>query len=181
MDLEHAHMHPTPDERFRDGYPYVEALKQAHATYAGFHGRMSEWYPAYKHLHEYIVNRLGYWYFIDGYALPDEVISHAKAMLTLAVQNMGFAVAYNRYEARVRIVSDNGATYDIPCSGCDNTRWQPNTRYTENIKLKFDNVPIGNYEVHFGLFNSENRAVEFAVKTEHISDGYIVLGNIRVV
>ena len=181
VDLEHEHMSGTSNERFRDGFSYLEALKQAHATYAGFHGSMSKWYPAYKYLHEYIANRLGYWYFIDGYALPDEVISNAKSILTLDVQNLGFAVAYNKYEARVRLMSDNGAYYDVPCCGCDNTRWQPNTHCTENIKLKFDNVPVGNYEVHFGLFNSENRAIEFAVKAEHVSDGYIVLGNIKVV
>ncbi len=180
VDLEHEHLSGTSNERFRDGFSYLEALKQAHATYTGFHGAISEWYPKYKHLHDYIANRLGYWYFIDGYALPNEVYSNATAVLTIDVHNSGFSVAYNKYEAKLKLVANNGDSFHVTCSGCDNTHWMPNERCTENIRLKFDNIPDGEYLVYFGLFDKYNRAVEFAIKQKHITDGYINLGSIKV-
>ncbi len=180
VDLEHEHMRGTSNDRFRDGLSYIEALRNSHATYAGFHDWITNWYPKYKYQHEYIANRLGYWYFINGYAIPDEVTSNAKATLTIDVHNSGFAVAYIKYEAKVKLISDSGDCYDIHCSGCDNTRWQPNERCIENIQLKFSGVPTGEYKICFGLFNDECKAIEFAVKNEHVHNGYIELGNINV-
>ncbi len=180
IDLEHEHLHGTSNERFKDGFSYVEALKQAHATYSGFHGKISSWYPKHKNLHEYIANRLGYWYFIDGFAIPKEVYAEAKAVLTIDVHNDGFAKAYRKYDARVKLVSENECCYIIPCNECDNTRWEPNESYTENIKLIFKGVPKGKYKIYFGLFDKENRPIEFAIKQKYVSDGYIRLTDIII-
>lgn len=40
------------------------------ATYAGFHGFVTKWIAEQRPLHEYLANRLGYWYFIEGFSLP---------------------------------------------------------------------------------------------------------------
>lgn len=180
VDIEHEHMKFTTPERAKSGLPYIEALRQAHATYSGFHHWVREWHQNNEYLHDYIANRLGYWYFIDGYALPNEVPVKAKAILTIDVHNSGFAVAYKKYDARIRLFGEDGATFDLECNDCDNTKWHPNENVTEHIKLKFDNIPTGKYKIGFGLFNKDNRAIEFAVKNEYVSDGYVILGDITV-
>lgn len=55
---------------FRAGYPHTEALRRVKATYAGFHGYVTTWMAEHRHLHEYLANRFGYRYFIEGFTLP---------------------------------------------------------------------------------------------------------------
>jgi hypothetical protein len=66
VDIEFCHIYHNIPERFKEGLPIIEALKTAHATYAGFHGYEEDWYEKTEYLTDYLTNRLGYWLFIDG-------------------------------------------------------------------------------------------------------------------
>lgn len=179
VDLEHAHQQLTSPEALRDGLGFMEALKTAGASYAGFHGYVSQWYPQNRCVHDYITNHLGYWYFIDGFALPD-LISGTKAILCLDVTNHGWAKAYHCYEARVRLEDKEGNIFEIPCTGCDNTRWLSGKSQTEHLRLDLSCLTVpGEYILSFGLFWGD-RSIQFGLKKELMKDGYYRLGKVKV-
>lgn len=179
VDLEHAHQQLTSPEAIRDGLGFMEALKNAGASYAGFHGYVSQWYEKYPAVHSYIANRLGYWYFIDGFTLPD-LIPGTRAVLSLDIRNGGWAKAYHNYEARVMLEAEDGTVYLVPCTGCDNTRWLPGENVTEHLKLDLSGVAKpGTYTLRFGLFWGE-RPIRLGLKQELYADGFYRLGKVTV-
>ncbi|MCQ2433464.1 MAG: beta-galactosidase, partial [Clostridia bacterium] len=67
IELEHYSMvRPDHDMYFRGGFTIAEALKHAHATFAGFHAVPRKWLRNELYLTEYCANRLGYWFFIPS-------------------------------------------------------------------------------------------------------------------
>lgn len=91
VDLEFEHYADViadPD-RFAAGLPFIEACRRAHATYAGFHGYPRPWLKQFPYLTEYLANRLGYWYFVDGLRLTD-FQAGADNCLILRMENRGF-------------------------------------------------------------------------------------------
>jgi len=177
INIENSHQQFTPPERFRDGLTLLEALKNSHATYAGFHGYISEWWPKNQYLHEYLANRLGYWYFIHGAELPDTISE--KAELKVHIENRGFSRAFHLYQTSVLLVDENGNSYETACVSPDNRLWEPNRPTVVSVPLSLKNVPVGNYEVYYGL-KEGSRPILFGVKAEFCRNGLVSLGNVRV-
>lgn len=178
VDLEHEHFRFTSADTFRNGLAYLEALKRAGATYAGFHGYITKWWPENKHFHCYVANRLGYWYFLDSFSLPP-AMAGKKAYLTLNVRNEGFARAYNKYTAKAFVEDSLGNRFQLECGDIDNTAWLPGNEYAARLSLDFKNVKKGMYTLYFGLF-SDQTPVKFAIKPEYYENGYCKFGNIVV-
>ncbi|MBE6612292.1 MAG: DUF4832 domain-containing protein [Ruminococcaceae bacterium] len=167
VDLEFAHYRMMQTADFKNGFPLIDALAKTHATFAGFHGYADKWLDEQKNLHDYIANRLGYWYFLPGMELA-ECVSGLPTLMRLYVENRGFARAYHPFTLRIYAVP-----YDSAVSGetryllCEQTGanlcWESGNTACETLRLDFRGVPAGEYELCVGLYEG-GRAVRFAVK-----------------
>ena len=179
IEFEHYHAVLKRPEDWQDGLPFIDALRRTHATFAGFHGYPRPWLKQFPHLTRYVANRLGYWYFIEGAQLP-EIVSGARNLISLVVQNRGYAPAYHRYERRVRLTdAQTGRAFEQAAAEADNRRWMPNETYVERIRLDARLIPAGRYEAYAGLFDGD-RPIQFGVEADAVRDGYVRLGAVSV-
>jgi len=102
IDIEFAHASHNVGERFKGGYPIIEALRTVHATFAGFHGYEEEWNEKSPYFSDYIANRLGYWFFIDGID-PGTPSSGSTEMAEIRIRNKGFSKCYHQYDLKLRL------------------------------------------------------------------------------
>lgn len=176
VDLEFAHYyHYSKAGRFREGLPMIEACRNAQATYAGFHGFVTKWYKKHKYLHEYLGNRLGYWYFVRGYTLP-ALPAGGRGELKLEMENRGYARAYNNYNMRVMLQGDCGC-YTVYDGAADNTDWLQDKLSTATYTLDLSGVPAGQYRLKIGMRSKDN-TVYLAMKTDRLDDdGMYTIGD----
>ena len=178
IDIEFEHYsHTGTPELFRCGYPHIEALRGVKATYAGFHGFSTRWIAEQRPLHEYLANRLGYWYFIEGFSIPP-IPEFTHGYLELRISNRGFARAYSNYTAKV-VLEKDGERFEVYSGLSDNTLWQPGEVSVMSVNLDLKNVPKGSYKILFGLFEGA-APVKFGMKNELFCDGYYTLGETDV-
>jgi hypothetical protein len=136
---------------YRDGFPFVEALRRVHATYAGFHGLPRPWLEKYFYITEYLANRLGYWYFIDGLRLT-YLVSGTINYISVIFENRGFAHSYNRFELKIKLKNKQTGDEYITAADTDNRRWKPGVKVCERIKIDARMFKPGCYELCCGLF-----------------------------
>ncbi len=179
VDIEFAHVYHNQEDLLKGGYPIVEALRHAHATYAGYHGYEEEWYAKAPYLSEYCANRLGYWFFIDGLDMGTPS-SGCTEMGKVYIRNNGFSKCYHQYDLKLRLRDDKGNTYPLNHRYPDSTRWERESVSEEVFRLDYRNVPVGNYFVELGLFEG-TRPIKLAVKEEYLqADGYYRLMELSV-
>ena len=179
VDIELAHVSHQTDERFKGGFPVIEALRTAKATYAGFHGYEDEWNGKCPYISEYIANRLGYWFFIEGID-PGTPSSGATEMARVYIRNGGYARCYNQYDLKLRLRSEDGSTYPLNDKYPDSTRWEADTLSTERLRLDYRRVPRGEYSLEIGLFFGDE-PIKLALKESTKStDGFYTLSKIEV-
>lgn len=179
VDIELAHVWHQTEERFKGGFPVIEALRTAHATYAGFHGYEDEWNNKCPYISDYLANRLGYWFFIDGIDLGTPA-SGTREMAKLYLRNRGFSKCYHRYDLRIRISDGKGNRYLLNSESPDSRAWESETLNEETLCLNFLKVPVGEYTLEIGLFE-ENRAIKLGIKEDRLTeDGYYSLFPIKV-
>ena len=156
VDIEFAHIyHQNQDaERLKEGLPMIEAVRNAHATYAGFHGYENEWLERNPYLSDYIANRLGYWFFIDGIDLGTPS-SGAFEIARVFVRNRGYSKCYHQYDLKLRAVSDDGSLYCLNDRYPDSTKWDAESLNEEAMKLDFRAVPPGEYHLEVGMFEGD--------------------------
>lgn len=199
INLENGHQRYTSPEAFRDGLTLVEAARTAHATYAGFHGYISEWWPKYRYIHEYLANRLGYWYFLPGAELEKTARAADGIRCVLHIENKGFARAYHRFDPVCMLIDRDGNRYFLPCEAEDNRLWEPGEKRPvllradptnaspaipqkllagENGEDGLTQEPV--FTLCFGLREKE-RTIRFAVRQECCVDGLVPLGEVKFV
>ena len=154
VDIELAHIYHQIPERFRDGLTALDAIKRAHATYAGFHGYEAEWLAKAEYLTEYLANRLGYWFFIDGVDMGYPT-SGTYEIAKILISNKGYSKCYHQYDLKLRARSRDGSLYSLNSDYPDSTRWESDTVSEEAVKLDFTGVPAGKYTLDVGLFLGE--------------------------
>lgn len=179
VDIEFCHIFHNIPERFKEGLPIIEALKTAHATYAGFHGYEEDWYEKTEYLTDYLTNRLGYWFFVDGVDAftPTE---GSVEMCKLIFANRGFAKCYNKYRLELRLRDKDGRLFDLNCEPIDTTLWESGSVNEVTVRLDYRAVPHGEYSFELGLFSDE-RPIKLALKEELLlSDGYYKLTDVKV-
>jgi len=172
VDIEFGHIWQIGDpENFRTGFPMLEGLKRAHATFAGFHGYVDEWLKDNTNFHNYIANRLGYWYFVDGYDFD-------KDCLKLWMRNGGFAPAYYGYTAKI-VLRGKDKSYTVYEGEAENKNWLPDEQYVQGYNLNLSNLPRGEYDLCFGLFEGDT-PVKLALNLALCEDGLYTLGNVKI-
>ena len=144
-DIELEHYARIPSEHFKVGLPFIEALRNTNATYAGFHGHVEPWISDNRYLTEYLANRLGYWYIIDGIRLSTPV-SGTKSKADVTVVNKGFSAAYHRYDLKFYVENEQGR-YLITSESPDNREWKAETENTAAFVFDFREVPFGKYKL----------------------------------
>lgn len=180
VDLESGHQaHVQADGVMEGGFRLLEAMRRTHATYAGFHGDAYAWYARHAGFHDYAANRLGYWYFVEGYSLP-ELAQGLNARLTLYISNRGFAPAYHRYALRVIARAEGGEETLLNENGVDNRRWMCGETAEECLLLKTAALNPGRYQLGLGLFHGD-RPVLLGMKAERrMPGGHYLLGEIEI-
>lgn len=174
VDIELCHCYHTIPERFKEGYPVIEALRHAHATYAGFHGYEEQWYEKSDYITDYLANRLGYWLFIDAVD-PGTPSSGSTEITKVYVANRGFAKCYHKYDLKLRLSDDKGNTYSLNNEYPDSTKWANDTVTEEIMRLDYRKVPAGEYTMELGLFEGD-LPIKLGIAQECLkSDGYYSL------
>jgi len=180
VDIEYEHYtNVTADpDVFRDGFPFAEALKRVHATYAGFHGLPRPWLSKYPYLTEYLANRLGYWFFINGLRLTS-LHAGCQNRIDLYFENRGFARAYHPYTFKLRLVDSNDQVVLETLPAVDCRRWLPGESVREAVTLNLTDCKSGRYSLQCGLFDSD-RPVLFGMQPELYREGFYALSDIEV-
>ena len=168
---------PQFAEHYRGGWTAMEAFKNAHATFAGFHGYPRDWLPNERWLAEYCANRLGYWYFVTG-VTAQELTDTAHNRIRLQVENRGWARAYHCFTLKLALRDANGILHSVD-TDADNTLWQPNAPQTLNLRFDCRGVPAGEYSLCVGMFEKDV-PVKLALKQEVYADGYYALCPVKV-
>lgn len=172
-DIELTHWERIPDKYMKAGLPYVESLRATKATYTGFHGHVDGWLNNYKHLTDYIANRLGYWYFLCGME-HDRFISGTSEYATFRIENKGFSKAYHRYDLKFYAENENG-TYLLNNESPDNRNWAGESVNQVKIKLDFTDVPCGVYKL-IAKMTYDNLPIKLGIKEAFKTPdgGYII-------
>ena len=180
VDLEFEHYESVLDrpDDFAGGFPFLDALMRTHATFAGFHGYPRPWLKQAPYLTEYVANRIGYWYFLDGILIPP--LHEGENQLEFVFHNRGYAPCYTRYEAKACLWGGDGMRYDFDLPSLDNRLWQPGETARACAALRLFNVPRGTYRLGFGLFEG-TRPIELGIHRQYRqADGYYDLAQVIV-
>ncbi len=178
VDIELQHYHQVSDEFMAGGLRYLESLRDSGATYTGFHGFPGPWLEKYSAMTEYMANRLGYWYFVNGARFMD-ANSGQKSLLELNIVNKGFARAYHRYDLRITARAGD-QVYLLNQESPDNRRWRSGESCWETVALDFSGVPAGRYQLCVGMYHAEE-PVKLAILPDRMTeDGAYALDTILV-
>jgi len=91
------------NDTWQGGQTLLSAIKQTHATYAGFHYYPVEWYnDGNEEIAAELINNLGYWYFPESFAFS-ETDGGMKYGFTL--KNGGSAQSYKDYGMTLTLVN----------------------------------------------------------------------------
>ena len=175
--LEFEHYTFVTPEIFKQGLPFLEAMRRTRCTFAGFHGYPRPWLDREPYFTEYCANRLGYWYFINGYELP-AVKCGATNVLRLQTENRGFGLCYRNYTLKIRLRGEDGSQWEESFDA-GNRLWRPGEPATSAFTLRPRGLKSGPHGLYVGLFE-DNRPISFAFDASRQQDGFCYLGNVPV-
>lgn len=158
--------------QFRNGYTVMEALKNSHCTFAGFHGNPRKWLSREKDMTEYCANRLGYWYFIPKATIP--ALQNTKYnTIKITLENHGWAPAYWKFDLKIKIGDKiTVCDYDI-------RTLSENSGVELILKPDLRGLEPGEYEVEIGLFEGD-LPIKLAIKNDYYENGYYKIGKTKV-
>lgn len=177
LELEHYHKVWENPEIFRDGLPFLEAMKNTHATYAGFHGFPRPWLERVPYLTEYCANRLGYWYFVESMEITD-IINGRDNEICLHIRNKGFGLCYHRFILRLTLRNHTGEGFTQEYDA-DNRSWMTDRETTVLLKLHPERLRVGEYGVYLGLVEGD-RPIDLAIRPDRKKEGMYYLCNVKV-
>ena len=151
-------------------------MRATHCTFAGFHGYPRPWLQRERWFTEYCANRLGYWYFLNGYELPF-VKSNAVSLLRLQFENRGFGLCYRPYTLKVELRGENGRFEQ--CFDAGNRSWKPGEPANLVLPLRPTDLKPGAYGLHIGLFEGD-MPIHLALRGKQSESGMYHIGNVEV-
>lgn len=179
VDIELCHIYHNIPERFKEGLPIIEALKTAHATFAGFHGYEEDWFSKTEYLTDYLTNRLGYWLFVEGVD-PFTPTEGAEEMIKLIIANRGFAKCYKKHRLELRVRDKEGNVFPIYSDTVDSTLWDSDSTNELSLRADYRGIKAGEYTLELGLFYKE-RPIKLALNSRLLlEDGFYALSTLRV-
>lgn len=129
------------------------AIRTAHATFVGYHGRIDTWLNENPQLARDLINSMGYWLFLKSAQLPARAVAGAAMSVGVTWTNRGVARPYQRYVARIALQpSAGGAPTVLPIDTSDSRRFAPGSDVTEWYTVTLPPaLAAGHYAVRFAL------------------------------
>jgi hypothetical protein len=158
------------------------ALELLHATYIGYHGYAHEWLADNPELTGQLLNRCGYWYFLQRVRLPANLRPGSESDVEFVWENRGVAPAYHPYRLQLRL--EGGETVDQDFDA-GNQRWLPEVKegFRERYRWKLPGgLKAGAYTLKFKLHSSQaGRDVLVALKSELCDQaGFYCVGIVEI-
>lgn len=158
--------------QFRNGYTVMEALKNSHCTFAGFHGNPRKWLAREKDMTEYCANHLGYWFFVP-FAYVPELQNTKYNKIKLTIQNQGWAPAYWNFTLKVKI-GDKITDSDFDLRQIDGGK-----EAEVLIKPDLTGLKAGEYDVEIGIFEGD-KPINLAIKSKYEENGFYKIAKASV-
>lgn len=178
VDLELGHYWSYNRDNARDGLVIIEAARRGHATYAGFHTYPEEWLADNYYVTEYLANRLGYWFTVNSVSHIDKTYTGVKTLVSLEIENMGFARCYNEFSLELKL-SDDENEYITPFSEFDIRKLYGGEKASARVLTDTPDIP-GKYDVSVRLREGE-RNILLALRQEVCdNDGFYKLSEIEI-
>ncbi len=183
-DLELEHYQLTKDfDTWKNGKPLEAAIREAHATYVGFHGEPRQWMQDNPGYADRLINHIGYWYFIKSVQLPVTVKAGQRDSVSITWLNRGVAPAYRRFALSLSIISHEKEQI-IPLSNGDNRTWMPDSLVSETYHFTVpDDFPSGSAKIGVRLIadmpDGKQRVVELGMRWKN-KTGFYHVGKINV-
>jgi len=156
------------------------ALNLLHATYIGYHGDAHDWLNDNPQLTVELLNKCGYWYFLDQVKIPEPMQAGSDNIIEMVWENRGVAPAYRKYALKFSLVGS--ITVDIELES-GNLSWMPDKVNNEKYIVKIPKgTPPGQYELRLKLFsNYENKDVFLALDS-NLLDGnnYYKIATVKI-
>ncbi|WP_177186517.1 DUF4832 domain-containing protein [Paenibacillus sp. CF384] len=187
LELEHYHFAVRTD-CWQEGIPLMHAVRETHATYAGFHGYPRKWLEENRDYAARLSNQLGYWFFPKSVSYADKWSSGSKERLRIVWQNRGSAPAYHAYKLFLRMSQTDmphmSQILELEGSNCRN--WMPGCVFGETYRVVVpEEWEQGTYSLSIKLIYSNesdvSRAVELGLQDAlRDQDGFYKIGNVEV-
>jgi len=176
--LEFEHYDKVETGIFKSGLPFIESMMRGHATYAGFHGYPRPWLKREPYLTEYAANRLGYWYFVNGFE-ASTIKNNVTNTLFLWVENRGFGLSYRNYSLQLVLKGADGSLHSESIHA-GNKDWKPGQEIRVPVSFTPKNLRTGEYGLYIGLFEGET-PIRLAFDSNRIDNNLYYLGNVSVI
>lgn len=178
-DLECQHCRETKPEYTGDGFRILEALRRGHATYAGFHGYLSEWLPKMRYFTEYAANRMGYWYFVRSLECGT-LLAGRDNEIVLELENRGFAPAYHPYTLTVALIDAAGLAHYPAFTAPDLRTLAGESRGRYALTLTLSDLAPGNYRFAVGIREGDTPLLLALADRTRRPDGLYELAEVSV-
>lgn len=183
VDLEFEHYQPTVDNgTWMDGLPFIQAVREAHATFIGFHGYAREWLSGNRTVASKLANLAGYWYFLKSI----EHIAAAKRNNSLTIrlvwENHGVAPSYKRFDLALKLKDmENGREAVYPIETSDNCKWIPGRIIEERCTINLhEALNPGNYRIGLALKETGGREIELGLADSIKEEGFYFVSQIEI-
>ena len=157
------------------------ALELLHASYIGYHGDARDWLNDNPKLTGELLNRCGYWYFLDKATLPRQWQAGQSNTLTLTWRNRGVAPAYHAYTLTVRL--EGPKTWQAKLDA-GNRKWLPDSSASADYQIQLpDSLPSGKYTLKTKLHSPQaNKDVRLALQSALLdAEGFYRIADIPVI
>jgi hypothetical protein len=145
------------------------ALNLLHATYIGYHGDAHDWLTDNPQLTFELLNKCGYWYFLDQVKIPEPMLAGSENILEMVWENRGVAPAYRKYPLKLSLVGSD--TLDIELES-GNLSWMPDGINNEKYIVKIPKgTPPGQYDLRLKLFSNYEKKDVYLALDSNLMDG----------
>ncbi len=158
------------------------ALGLLHATYLGYHGDAHEWLADNPELTGELLNRCGYWYFLQSVRVPRDLKPGGELDVEFAWENRGVAPAYHPYRLQLRWEGSEVAEHDLDAG---NRRWLPDAEapFVERYRVTLPaGMKPGTATLKFKLSSpAARRDVQVALRPELRDEaGFYRVGDVQI-
>lgn len=182
IDIESEHYANIKPETFKGGFPLLEALKNCHADFAGFHAYPDDFLNDNPWLCEYAANRLGYWYFIKRVSISEKIVLKKPINVNILWENRGFGVCTKRYSLEICFTDlSTGNNYTFIQQDFDNRKILPGVEFESrhNVCLPYG-ISQGKYELAVRMYEESSQTdIRLALNTLR-SDGFYSLCKVDI-
>ena len=108
-----------------------------------------------------------------------DLISGTTPVLSVDIENKGFARAYDKFTARVALINEKGEETVVFEGDSGNENWLPDKEANNRYQLNLKNIERGEYKLYFGLFENAT-PIKFALCEELLNNGMYLLDTVTV-